>query len=155
MSNATNKQGFSLTTAEIDVINLKEKLMHPSIGALVIFEGLVRDHADGKQVTCLEYEVYPELASVEGDRIIVDAMEKFDLIDASCVHRSGTLAIGEVAVWVGVVAAHRNEAFSACRYIIDEVKKRLPIWKRETYSDGNSGWVNCQLDKTVITPNIK
>ena len=105
----------------------------------------MRDHADGRAVHGLEYQVYPELAQAEGERVVAEALQKFDVLAAHCVHRSGILALGDVAVWVGVAAAHRGEAFDACRYIIDEIKQRLPIWKRETYADGDSGWVNCQV----------
>ena len=71
-------------------------------------------------------------------------MERFGVRGARCVHRLGELGLGEVAVWVGVASGHRAEAFAACRYIIDEVKHRLPIWKKEHYLDGDSGWVNCE-----------
>jgi len=71
-------------------------------------------------------------------------MARFGLDHAECVHRTGALEIGDVAVWVGVSAAHRGEAFDACRHIIDEIKHRVPIWKKEYYTDGDSGWVNCE-----------
>ena len=80
----------------------------------------------------------------EGERIIAEAIARFGVAHAACVHRVGALAVGELAVWVGVSAAHRDEAFRACRYIIDEVKHRLPIWKKEHYLNGDSGWVNCE-----------
>ena len=92
----------------------------------------------------LEYEVYAPLAISEGEKVLAEAMQRFPFLEASCVHRSGLLAIGDCAVWVGVSAAHRDEAFKACRYIIDEIKTRLPIWKKEHYVDGDSGWVNCE-----------
>ena len=71
-------------------------------------------------------------------------MQRFPYLEARCVHRIGLLEIGECAVWVGVAAKHRDEAFMACRYIIDEIKHRLPIWKKEHYVNGDSGWVNCE-----------
>jgi molybdopterin synthase catalytic subunit len=80
----------------------------------------------------------------EGERIVAEAIARFGAARAACVHRVGELAVGELAVWVGVSAPHRDEAFRACRYIIDEVKHRLPIWKKEHYLDGDSGWVNCE-----------
>ena len=73
-----------------------------------------------------------------------EARRKFAIVDAICIHRVGTLEIGDIAVWVGVTAAHRGAAFDACRYIIDEVKARVPIWKKEHYTGGDSGWVNCE-----------
>ena len=80
----------------------------------------------------------------EGERIIAEVQRDIPIIAARAVHRSGALALGDCAVWVGVVSPHRDEAFRACRRIIDEIKVRLPIWKKENYSDGESGWVNCE-----------
>ena len=80
----------------------------------------------------------------EGARVIAEARERFGFLEARCVHRVGTLEIGDCAVWIGVVSAHRDEAFKACRFIIDQIKVRLPIWKKEHYVDGNSGWVACE-----------
>ena len=133
-----------VTEQSIDVESLRAELTDPAAGAYVGFEGWIRNHNEGQQVLRLEYEVYEPLAIKEGDRIIAEAREKFPLLHAECVHRSGMLEIGECAVWVGVTSAHRDEAFAACRYIIDEVKSRLPIWKKEHYVDGHSGWVNCE-----------
>jgi rhodanese-related sulfurtransferase len=92
----------------------------------------------------LEYEAYEALGVKEGERIVAEALERFGVRRIACVHRVGDLDIGELAVWVGVSAAHRDEAFDACRYVIDEVKQRLPIWKKEHYPEGDSGWVNCE-----------
>lgn len=90
----------------------------------------------------LDYEAYATLAEREGERIIAEAKARFDVIDARCVHRVGTLTIGDLAVWVGVSAAHRGAAFDACRYIIDETKRRVPIWKREHYREGDADWLH-------------
>jgi len=79
-----------------------------------------------------------------GDRVVAEALRRFPVKHALCIHRVGSLDLGDMAVWVGVSSAHRGEAFDACRYIIDEVKHRLPIWKKEHYRSGNSGWVNCE-----------
>jgi adenylyltransferase/sulfurtransferase len=92
----------------------------------------------------LEYEAFEPLAVKEGERIIAEAVERFGIEHAACVHRIGDLAIGDMAVYVGASARHRDEAFRACRYIIDEVKHRVPIWKKEHYENGDSGWVNCE-----------
>jgi adenylyltransferase/sulfurtransferase len=104
----------------------------------------VRDHNEGRSVARLEYEAFEDLAVKEGERIVAEAAARFDVKHAACVHRVGSLGIGDLAVWVGVSAVHRGEAFAACRYIIDAVKYRLPIWKKEHYTDGDSGWVNCE-----------
>jgi molybdopterin synthase catalytic subunit len=92
----------------------------------------------------LEYEAFAPLALREGERILTEACERFGVRRAVCVHRVGALQLGDLAVYVAVSAAHRDEAFRACRYIIDEVKHRLPIWKKEHYENGDSGWVNCE-----------
>ena len=113
---------------------------HPSVGALVSFEGRVRDHHDGRRVLKLRYQAYADLATNEGMRVIEDAQRSFDVRSIQCQHRIGELAIGEIAVLVMVTAAHRDAAFSACRYVIDEVKLRLPIWKQEFYGDGAAAW---------------
>lgn len=122
---------------------LESKMERPEAGALVTFEGKVRNHNEGKAVNSLEYEVFHELAIAECHRIVKEATERFDLLDVSVVHREGHLQIGDVAVWVGVTARHRDAAFRACRYVIDEVKLRLPIWKKEHYRDEPAAWVNC------------
>jgi len=111
------------------------------IGARSVFEGTVRDTNDGHDVTKLEYECYESLAMKEGNKILGEAIEKFGLIDAFCIHRIGTLEIGETAVIVVATSGHRDEAFKGCRYIIDEVKCRVPIWKKEHYQDGETEWL--------------
>ena len=123
---------------------LREELTDRAAGAYVGFEGWIRDHNEGQEVLRLEYEVYRPLAIKEGEKVIQEAREKFPILHAECVHREGLLEIGECAVWVGVTSAHRDEAFAACRYIIDQVKVRLPIWKKEHYVAGHSGWVSCE-----------
>jgi molybdopterin synthase catalytic subunit len=93
-------------------------------------------------VQALGYQAYAALAETEGEQILVEAREQFKILDVVCVHRTGDLAIGDCAVWVGVTAAHRDAAFAACRFVIDEVKLRVPIWKKERYEDGSSDWLH-------------
>lgn len=119
-------------------------LMDPSCGGFVSFEGWVRNRNDGQQVLSLEYQAYEALAVKEGKRIIGEALARFPITNALCIHRVGRLEIGDLAVWVAVSAGHRDEAFKACRYVIDEIKHRVPIWKKEYYASGDSGWVNCE-----------
>ena len=135
---------FALTTNAIETAALREQLADPAAGAYCGFEGWVRNHNEGQRVLRLEYEVYGPVATKEGEKILTEACEQFAVIKAQGVHRSGILEIGECAVWVGVVAAHRDDAFKACRYIIDALKVRLPIWKKEHYANGDSEWVNCE-----------
>jgi adenylyltransferase/sulfurtransferase len=135
---------FSFSTAPLDTSELERRMRDPACGGFVAFEGWVRDHNEGQEVTRLEYEAFVDLAEKEGARIVEEARVKFGVARAACVHRVGSLGLTDVAVWVGVSAAHRDEAFRACRFIIDEVKHRVPIWKKEHYVNGNSGWVNCE-----------
>jgi len=135
---------FVISDNDIAVDSLREQLMDPGAGGLCVFEGWVRNENEGRTVERLEYEVYEPLAVSEGEKVIAEAREQFPHLQACCVHRSGLLEIGDCAVWVGVAAPHRDEAFKACRYIIDQIKVRLPIWKKEHYIDGDSGWVNCE-----------
>lgn len=133
-----------ITEQAIEPDILRDELTGAAAGAYVGFEGWIRNHNEGQSVLRLEYEVYEPLALIEGERVIAEAIGKFAILGAQCVHRYGMLDIGECAVWVGVTAAHRDEAFTACRYIIDQVKVRLPIWKKEHYVAGHSGWVSCE-----------
>jgi len=133
-----------LTDHPIDPAALRTELFDPAAGAYCAFEGWIRNHNEGQQVLRLEYEAYAPLALSEGEKVLAEAQQKFPHLHAHCVHRTGLLEIGECAVWVGVASPHRDEAFQACRYVIDQLKIRLPIWKKEHYADGNSGWVNCE-----------
>ena len=133
---------FILYDRQIQPEPLRATLLHPQAGAFASFEGWVRDHNDGRAVAGLRYEAYAALATSEGERVVQEALAKFAILDARCAHRIGGLAIGELAVWVGVGAAHRGAAFDACRYIIDEIKWRLPIWKHEQYREGDAGWLH-------------
>lgn len=113
----------------------------PESGAVVVFWGRVRDHNDGRRVTGLDYSAYEELAVKEGRRVVAEAVAQFGLNSVRAVHRVGTLAIGDAAVVVEVAAGHRGEGFDACRWIIDEIKARVPIWKKEHYLEGDHEWV--------------
>jgi len=136
--------GFSLSDRPLDataVSALSSSMASSHAGALVTFEGRVRDTNDGRTVIGLEYDAYPALCLTEGQAVIDEATARPGVLGARCVHRVGNLAVGDVAVWIGVIGGHREEAFAACRYVIDEVKRRVPIWKKERYADGTSGWI--------------
>jgi molybdopterin synthase catalytic subunit len=133
---------FGLSATPFDVATLRAQLLDARVGGYAGFEGWVRDHNEGRAVTGLRYEAYDELAQREGEAILAEAVARFDILEAACVHRTGNLAIGELAVWVGVAAAHRDAAFAACRWIIDEVKARVPIWKHERYADAAPAWLH-------------
>ena len=135
---------FAFAATDLDLQALRLQLADPAAGGYASFEGWVRNHNEGLAVSRLEYEAFAALAEKEGERIVREAIERFGVVNAACVHRVGSLAIGDLAVWVGVSSRHRAEAFAACRFIIDEVKHRVPIWKKEHYVNGDSGWVNCE-----------
>lgn len=140
-----------VTGADFDAAALRRELAHPSCGGFCAFEGWVRDSNAGAPVDGLDYEAYAELAVAEGERVIAEALEKFDIVDARCVHRVGSLVIGDLAIWIGVAAPHRDAAFRACRYIIDEAKKRLPVWKKEHYVSGAATWVMPAQEETAMS----
>jgi molybdopterin synthase catalytic subunit len=135
---------FTLSDTPFDTGSLRADLLDDRVGGFASFEGWVRSHNADRAVLGLRYEAYSALAESEGEKIMAEAAEKFAIIDARCIHRTGDLAIGELAVWVGVTSAHRDAAFAACRYIIDEVKARVPIWKHERYAEGDAGWLHPQ-----------
>ncbi|MCX7042587.1 MAG: molybdenum cofactor biosynthesis protein MoaE [Gammaproteobacteria bacterium] len=133
---------FDVSESPIDVAALRGLLLGTGSGAYASFEGWVRDRNDGRAVLALTYESYRALAEAEGKAILAEASTRFDIQQVACVHRVGRLELGELAVWVGVSAAHRGPAFDACRWIIDEVKSRVPIWKHEHYAQGGQAWLH-------------
>ena len=135
---------IEVTHEAIDPAALQRTLVNPAAGGYCAFEGWVRNENEGHVVERLEYEAYEPLCIAEGEKVLAAAKQRFPFLEARFVHRTGLLEIGECAVWIGVAAAHRDEAFKACRFIIDEIKIRLPIWKKEHYVNGDSGWVNCE-----------
>ncbi|QEH95153.1 molybdenum cofactor biosynthesis protein MoaE [Gluconobacter thailandicus] len=140
---------FLMADAPVDLNGLREGLHLAEAGGFCTFEGWVRNSNEGRPVDGLEYESYAELAVKEGERIIEEALVRFEISHAVAMHRTGTLRVGEVAVWIGVSAPHRDAAFRACRYIIDEIKHRVPVWKKEHYLDGDAEWVACHHCQTA------
>ena len=132
---------FSITQESIAIKHLLVALEDHVCGAVSTFEGRVRKHNLEREVIGLHYESYETLCLKEGKQIVDEAINHFEITNALCVHRIGVLEIGDLAIWIGVSAPHRDASFKACRYIIDEVKIRLPIWKKELYVDGDSGWL--------------
>jgi molybdopterin synthase catalytic subunit len=145
------KLRFSRRSAEVDVIGLvrepiqvgalRDGLLAPADGAVVIFEGVVRNHARGKSVRFLEYDAYEIMALRELEEIARRACREFDIRDIGILHRLGHMDPGECSVAIVVTAAHRGAAFDACRFAIDAIKKSVPIWKKEFYEDGEV-WID-------------
>jgi molybdopterin synthase catalytic subunit len=131
----------AITTDPIDAAAVLARVASVSHGATVLFVGTVRDHNEGQGVSGLDYTAYEAMALDELDRIVGEAHDRFDGASVAAVHRVGTLGPGEVSVAVAASHAHRASAFDAARYVIEEVKRRLPVWKREHYVDGTREWV--------------
>lgn len=131
---------IQLTREPLDRNALVTAVSHPSVGGIVVFEGVVRDNARGKQVRYLEYDVYEEMAIEQIRTIIAEVQQRWGVERIAVAHRFGRLEIGEASVIIVVASPHRGEAFDACRYIIDTLKRTVPIWKKEVATDGET-WV--------------
>jgi molybdopterin synthase catalytic subunit len=132
---------FAITRSAIIPEQHRSRATLAETGNVVSFDGRVRNHHRGRTVIALEYTIYEDLARTEGEAILEEASERYDVCSIWAVHRCGPVPIGESAVWIEVESAHREDGFLACRFVIDEVKRRLPIWKHETYEDGTSEWI--------------
>ena len=113
-----------------------EEASSPKAGAIVTFDGVVRNHARGKKVTHLYYEAYPKMAEKEMTKIREETIKRWSLEGMAMVHRIGRLEIGDSSVFIAISSSHRAEAFEACRFAIDSLKTSVPIWKKEHYEDG-------------------
>ena len=131
----------TLSGAPLDVGAVVARVTGPGVGGIVTFVGAVRDSARGRSIRHLEYEAYPEMAEREMQRVADEAAERFPGSRVAMAHRTGHLEIGEIAVVVVAAAPHRAEAFAACRFAIDALKERVPIWKKEVATDGEY-WVD-------------
>jgi molybdopterin synthase catalytic subunit len=130
-----------LTRAPIDAERLAREARRPDCGALVVFHGTTRDHHQGRRVTALHYEAYEPMALAALEAIERAALERHEVAACRIVHRLGEVPIAETSVLVVVAAAHRAPAFEASRWAMDELKRRVPIWKRETFAGGSEEWV--------------
>ena len=125
----------------------------PSDGAVLLFLGTVRDHADGRAVRGMRYETYEAMAAEVLDAIVREAAECLDTRRVAVVHRVGELGIGDVSVAIAVSSPHRESAYAASRYVIEEIKRRLPVWKHEHFIEGEARWVDGRpLDPDTASP---
>lgn len=132
---------IDVTGDPIDVGELSEFVGDPAAGSTVVFTGTVRDHSPGRaDVSHLEYEAYGDVAQRKIAEIVDEAYGQWSILKVAALHRTGSLSIGEPAVCVAVSSAHRADGFDACRYIIDELKSRVPVWKKEHWP-GGAEWV--------------
>ena len=138
----------SLVTRPIDAAALLAEVAHVRNGASILFVGTVREVNEGRAVTGIDYRAYEAMAERELQAIVGQAAERFDAADVVVEHRLGTLALGEASVVIAVAHPRRAAAFDAARFVIEELKRRVPIWKREHYADGTRDWV----DPSAATP---
>jgi molybdopterin synthase catalytic subunit len=124
----------------IDLAALLAVVQSPERGGVASFLGTVRNHQHGREVLRLDYSAYAPMAEAECARIVAEAESRWE-VAVTLQHRVGQLEVGDVAVAIAAAAAHRDAAFQACRYVIEEVKRRVPIWKKEVYADGSVEWV--------------
>lgn len=132
-----------LTDAPIDTAALKRAAMRHSDGACIVFEGVVRNHHEGKAVESIFYDAYRTMAEKEIDRIVGEIGTAYPDVSMSLLHRLGLLHVGDVSIAIVCASPHRDEAFSACRAAIDRIKEKVPIWKKERGPDGEE-WVGWQ-----------
>lgn len=130
-----------LTREPIDADALLSSVANPGCGAIILFLGVVREVNDGRAVTGIEYSAYEAMAATELDAIAEDAAHRFSA-SVSILHRLGSLELEDASVGIAVAHAHRDEAYAASRWVIEELKRRVPIWKREHYVDGTREWVD-------------
>jgi molybdopterin synthase catalytic subunit len=133
---------IKITTEPLSVQALNDLVKRASDGAVVTFDGIVRDNFDGRPVRALEYEAYAEMAEKKMAEIGTEVQRKFDVGDIAMMHRLGHLEIGESSIVIAVAAPHRHAAFEACAYAMDRVKEDVPVWKKEFFADGDAHWVN-------------
>lgn len=131
-----------LTETRIDASALAAEAGDPGFGAILVFLGVVRDVNDGRDVTGIEYSAYEEMAAAQLAMIAAEAAERFSPANVVIVHRLGELALQETSVGIAVAHAHRDAAYELSRWCIEELKRRVPIWKREHYADGSREWVD-------------
>lgn len=132
---------FRIVSGPLDAAAVAALAADPAAGAVVTFAGVTRGESGGRPVRSLTYEAYAEMAEAKLAEIGAEATRRFGVTKVAIHHRVGTLAVGEVSVVIAVSAAHRAAAFDACRFVIDAVKKDVPIWKKELFADGTEGWV--------------
>ena len=132
----------TVTEAPLDLAAHERAVADPAAGAVVSFAGVVRDHDHGRDVTLLEYEAHPSAEAVLKE-VAAEIAADPEVRAVAVSHRIGVLQIGDVALAAAVATAHRAEAFAICARLVDEVKARLPVWKRQVFADGTEEWVNC------------
>ena len=144
---------IELTRAVIDTKEITHALKQGADGALTVFDGIVRNNTRGRQTLFLDYSAYEEMALTQMRTLAEEAITKFGVRDVAIVHRLGRLEVGETSILIAVASAHRGVTFDACRWLIDTVKKQVPIWKKEHFVDG-AVWVDGEPFPADIVPGV-
>ena len=145
----------SVTRAAIDLEALRHRAQHPQAGAVLIFCGDIRNHSEGRSVVFLEYEAHERMALRQIDRIVEEAEQRWPLHHAEVIHRFGKMAVLDCSIAIAVSSSHRSDAYDASRYIIDTVKRSVPIWKKEHFEDGASAWSEgCEASSVIEEPTL-
>jgi len=133
---------IQLTNNPIDYAALTESVRSSAAGAVVLFLGTVREMTEGRRTIALDYEAFPQMAEAKLEELLVEAGNKWPIVNAAIAHRLGRLELGDVSVAVAVSTPHRAQAFEAGKYLIDRLKEVVPIWKKENWADGTTEWVH-------------
>ena len=139
---------FRVTNQPIDLNEMVRFVTDPEAGAIATFIGTTRNNNEGRKVIGLDYEAYPEMAEKELARIGEDAKKNWPICRMAISHRLGPVQIGEASVIIAVSSAHRDAAFAACRFAIEEIKKTVPIWKKEVF-EGGEVWIGTQTGQRL------
>ncbi len=134
---------LQITRDPIDIRQMNADACHPACGAVLSFSGTVRNHHQGRQVVKLAYEAYESMARSEMEKVVFACFEKWpDVKKIQVVHRFGEMEVGASSIFITVASPHRAEGFAALRFVIDRIKRDVPIWKKEYYEDGETGWLH-------------
>lgn len=139
---------IELTHNAIDYAALTEQARSHQAGAVILFLGTVREMTKDRQTVALDYDAYPEMAQAKMQEIVDEAREKWPIEGVAVVHRLGHLELGDISIAIAVACPHRHQAFDAGRFLIDELKLRVPVWKKENWSDGTTEWVHPGTDQS-------
>jgi molybdopterin synthase catalytic subunit len=143
-----------LTHEAIDFAGLTERVRSNQSGAVVLFLGTVREMTDGRRTVALDYDAYPEMARRKMEELAEQARQRWPIVNVEIVHRLGRLELGDVSVAVAVSTPHRQQAFEAARFLIDELKLVVPVWKKENWADGQTEWVHPGAGVSCQVPGV-
>lgn len=145
-------KSVAITDRPIDTQHVLAQVQSAQAGAVLLFVGTTREYTSGRRTMSLDYECYPEMALQKLNELVGESQIRWDLVAVAIVHRIGHLELGEASIAVAVSSAHRCDAFEAGQWLMDEIKKVVPIWKQENWADGTSEWVHPGLENTTDPP---